>query len=439
MKASKFNVFFEHDGYKIGYNGYNDSFMILEPMLYEMYDASYKSKSFNELYEVHPDFYNSLIENGFLVDDHIDEVERVKEASYKIDNDPSKFELHINPTMNCNFKCWYCYETHIKDSKMDAATIQNTEKFISRVLAEQTGLKEFMLGWFGGEPMLYFDKVIVPILKYANEVCREHNVSFSSHMTSNGLLITEDKIATCKNYGLRFFQITLDGNRERHDKVRFISEGKGSYDKIVENIKTLTRNGLTVVVRVNISPETLPGVDDIAEDFLELSVEAKEFIRFDLHKVWQIKEDIDDEINNKRIYFRQLGFKVSSGTHETVVNSCYGDHRNHATLNYNGEVFKCTARDFTNANSEGILNNDGKIIWGSKYEKRLSIKFKNKPCLECSILPLCGGGCTQQALEHEGIDYCVNDFDENKKLQLVKNKFFELLEESPALPISETA
>ncbi len=428
MKASKFNLFFPHDGFFVGYNGYTDAFIILEPMLYEMYDASRRS-TFDELQEVHGDFYNNLLQNGFVVEDMVDEVDRVKQASLKIDNDLSKFELHINPTMNCNFKCWYCYETHIKDSKMDAATIEHTKKFISGVLQGQNGLNEFSLGWFGGEPLLYFDKVMVPILKYAYEACKEKNVAFNSHMTSNGLLINDHAIEICKQYNLSFFQITLDGNRERHDKVRFISEGKGSYDKIVANMKKLAENGLTVIARINISPETLAGLDDILEDFSDLGEEARRFIRFDLHKVWQIEVDIDDEINDKRIHFREGGFKVTSGTHETVVNSCYGDHRNHATLNYNGEVFKCTARDFTKANSEGVLNDKGEIIWGEKYEKRLNSKFKNKPCLECAILPMCGGGCTQQALEHEGVDYCVNDFDENKKLQLVKNKFFEFLEE----------
>jgi uncharacterized protein len=429
MKASQFNLFFPHDGFHVGYNGYTDAFIILEPMLYDMYDASKRSNSFEELKEVHSDFYNNLVENGFVVEETIDEVDRVKQASIKIDNDLSRFELHINPTMNCNFKCWYCYETHIKDSKMDTNTIEHTKKFISRVLETQTGLKEFSLGWFGGEPLLYFKKVMVPILQYAYPACIERNVSFSSHMTSNGLLIDDEVIELCKEYNLHFFQITLDGNRERHDKVRFISEGKGSYDRIVANMKKLAENGLTVVARINISPETLFGVDDVLLDFSDLSAEVKKFIRFDLHKVWQIEEDIDDAINDKRIYFRSHGFKVTSGTHETVVNSCYGDHRNHATLNYNGEVFKCTARDFTHANSEGVLNENGEIIWGPKYEKRLNSKFKNKPCLECAILPICGGGCTQQALENEGRDYCVNDFDENKKLQLVKNKFFEFLEE----------
>jgi uncharacterized protein len=41
---------------------------------------------------------------------------------------------------------------------------------------------------------------------------------------------------------------------------------------------------------------------------------------------------------------------------------------------------------------------------------------------------MCGGGCTQQAIEHEGVDYCIYDFDINKKMDVVKNKFFEVLE-----------
>ncbi len=425
-----FNLFFPHDNHHVGYNSFSNEFILLEPMLFEMYEASSKMKNFDELSEVHPDFYEHLKTSGFIVDELVDEVNVVKELSFLIDNDETQFELHINPTMNCNFKCWYCYETHIKDSKMDEETIIKTEKFISTIFETKNELKTFSLSWFGGEPLLYFNKVMTPILKSTYELAKNKNIQFSSGMTTNGLLVNQNVIDVCKEYGLHFFQITLDGNRERHDKVRFISEGRGSYDAIVANIIDLVTNQLTVVIRINISVETLEGVNDIASDFYHLTNEQKRFIKFDLHKVWQVDVDIDDEINERRLFFREKGYIVVSGTQDTVQNSCYGDHKNHATLNYNGEAFKCTARDFTTKNSEGVLNEFGSIDWNEKYEKRLNSKFKNKPCLECAILPMCGGGCSQQALEHEGVDYCVNDFDENKKLQLVKNKFFEILVES---------
>jgi uncharacterized protein len=414
----------------VGFNSYTTEYIILEQMLYEMYDACFKQKSFEELTEVHPEFYDFLYEKGFLVDETLDELQRVKDYSHQIDNDETLYELHINPTMNCNFKCWYCYETHIKDSKMSQETITNTVKYVENIFHEKKQLKRFSLGWFGGEPLLYYKKVVLPILSSVHALSLKHGVMFSSAMTTNGLLIDEEVIETAKQYGLNFFQITLDGNRERHNKVRFISEERGSYDQIVSNIVSLARAGLDVLIRINCSAETFDGIKEIAADFLHVENETRQFIKFDFHAVWQEDQDIADVLFETRLYFRQMGFTVQSGSLNSVKDSCYGDHKNHATINYNGEVFKCTARDFTKANSEGLLDANGSISWNAKLEKRLHIKFQNKPCLECAILPICGGGCTQQALEHEGVDYCVNDFDEDKKRKIVINKFLETLEAS---------
>lgn len=75
-----------------------------------------------------------------------------------------------------------------------------------------------------------------------------------------------------------------------------------------------------------------------------------------------------------------------------------------------------------------MLTDDGIILWNERYEKRLSSKFKNPPCMECRVLPICGGGCTQVALENEGIDYCVMNFDEDAKTELIKNKFRVILQ-----------
>jgi uncharacterized protein len=269
------------------------------------------------------------------------------------------------------------------------------------------------------------------LLEKAYEICRQKEIFFSSSMTTNGLLINQETIDSAKRYNLSFFQITLDGDRDRHDKVRFISEGRGSYDAIVANIKLIIRNGLRVLVRINCSPETIPGLMNIIADFEELTEFERNFISFDIHKVWQQTSQIDgDALNDMRWYYREKGFQVSTASYDTVVNSCYGDHRNHATLNYNGEVFKCTARDFTKANSEGLLMEDGSIEWSHKYEHRLNSKFKNKPCLECPIMPICNGGCTQQAIEHEGVDYCVHEFDDNNKRQVVIDRFLEVLLEA---------
>ena len=61
----------------------------------------------------------------------------------------------------------------------------------------------------------------------------------------------------------------------------------------------------------------------------------------------------------------------------------------------------------------------GKIIWNEQYKKRLSVRYTNKPCKECFIYPVCGGGCSQKAMDNYNMNYCVNDFDDEKKKQIV--------------------
>lgn len=67
---------------------------------------------------------------------------------------------------------------------------------------------------------------------------------------------------------------------------------------------------------------------------------------------------------------------------------------------------------------EGTILESGEIEWSKTHQMRMDIKLKNKPCLDCSILPICGGGCRQVGLEKRE-SYCLYDFDERKKKQVV--------------------
>lgn len=426
MKTSQFNSFFFYEGKTIGYNSFTNEFILLESELYDLFVASKNENGWEELKEIHNDFYDFLVEKGFIITDDVNEIEKVKKLVHEIDIENEElYELTINPTMNCNFKCWYCYETHIKASKMNQDTINNIITFVNNILVEKKKLKEFHLQWFGGEPLLYFNSTVLPLLKGIYPKMIEHNISFSSGFTTNGLLINQEMLDICKNLGVSHFQITLDGHRERHNKVRFISKERGSYDEILNNIKLSVINEIPTSARINVSEETLENLTKILDDFTDLEDTPKEYLNFSFHEVWQEEKDITADIQNIVNLFRENGFNTfyKGMNLDTVRSSCYADKKNQATINYNGEVFKCTARDFESKSREGILNNIGIIEWNEKYENRMNSKFKNPPCLQCKILPICNGGCSQQALEHNGKEYCIHDFDENKKLDIIKDKF----------------
>lgn len=426
MKYSLFNSFFNYEDKKIGYNAFANDFTILDPELYEILQAAVRENNLKELNKIHPEFYSHLIEKGFLIKADEDEIGKVKQLSKKVDfGNETSYQLTINPTMNCNFKCWYCYETHIKASKMTNETLISVVKLVENIFNEATKLRTFHLSWFGGEPLLYFDKAVKPILQNIYPKMKERKINFSSGFTTNGLLINQKMLDTCRIYGVSFFQITLDGHRERHNQVRCVSKEKGSYDEIVSNIHLCLKNKFKVSVRLNISEETIEKLHLIIDDFNILNDEDKKYLNFSFHEVWQEQKDINSDVQEIVNLFRAQGFNsIYKGVNlDTVLNSCYADKNNHATINYNGEVFKCTARDFKSDSKEGVLNEDGKILWNEKYEKRMNSKFKNPPCLSCKILPICNGGCSQQAMENEDREYCIHNFDENKKIEIIKDKF----------------
>ncbi|MEC5395251.1 radical SAM/SPASM domain-containing protein [Bergeyella sp. RCAD1439] len=431
MKSSYYNIFFKKEDKFIGYNTVTDKYIVLEPLLYELFEASIFEKNITQLKDIHETFYDVLFKNGFIVSTDKNELDEIKKISDSTDFNDEYFMLTINSTMNCNFKCWYCYETHIKDSRLDEIVSKKIILFIKNLLDNKTKIKNLNIQWFGGEPLLYFNKSILPILGEIDSICKKREVILSNGFTTNGLLITQKILNDCKKYLVDHFQITLDGHRDRHNKVRNISKTKGSYDEIVENIKLCVKNEFNVTVRINISEETVNDLLQIINDFKDLSSVEKSYIIFSFHEVWQEEKDLTFDISNFVEEFRNNKFKCVSKSDNLagIYNSCYADKANQAVINYNGDVYKCTARDFKKEDKEGILSDSGEIVWNEKLTKRLyETRFKNKPCLECKILPLCNGGCSQHRIENENNDYCMFNFDENQKIEIVKERFKSKLE-----------
>lgn len=442
MKFSQFNSIRPHQGKFALYNSLTQQVIFIVPELEELLKAALH-EGIDNLEEFHPTFYHYLREQEFIVPDSDDEVEKVKEISRRIDENPEEFLLTINPTMNCNFKCWYCYETHIKQSRLNTDIITRIQHFIEKTSGRES-LKTFSLSFFGGEPLLHFSKTVIPLIDHFTETCRGKSIDFSISFTTNGYLIKQEFIDYFAERKIKpAFQITLDGYREDHDKVRFVSANEGSYDEIIKNIRLLIQNRFYVRLRVNYTDKNIAESHRIADEFQDISHEIRDgYLFFDFHRVWQNSSEgnINDVVNENMDSIRDNGFRVQGKyVPNNVLESCYADKRNSAVINYNGDIYKCTARDFTQANRAGYIDEQGELIWENDYlETRMGAKFKNRPCLTCRILPLCNGGCSQHALEHIGEDYCIYNGDEGEKDEVVKAKIEEILRniDETASPVS---
>ena len=235
MKYSQFNSILPYEDKYILHNTFTNHAIVLDPLLKDLIEAA-KHEGVDGLNEVHPALYDALCKQDFLIDIATDEVEKVKKVRDAVDFAEDAYHLTINPTMNCNFKCWYCYETHIKASRMNEEISDRVNRFLSTQFEQNQKLQHFVLSWFGGEPLLYYDDIVLPIIQHFNKVAGERKIDTAINFTSNGFLITDEMVQSFKDNKVNSLQITLDGYGPEHDKVRFVSKTRGSYEKIIENI-----------------------------------------------------------------------------------------------------------------------------------------------------------------------------------------------------------
>ncbi len=368
-------------------------------------------------------FIKVLKEKGFLVDDQEDEYTKVVTMFKKSYNRDSVFKLTINPTLKCNFRCWYCYETHNNSSTMTNQTLNRVKKSIRNLSEKYNSLE---LSFFGGEPFLKFSEIVKPLIDYTHIIYTSKGLDYQVTFTTNGYLINSHIIETLKKYNIGISQITLDGGPETHNKTRVSAIGD-SFAQIVANIKSMATCGLPVLIRINVTKDNIQSAYKIPDYFRDLSDIEKKQLHILIQQVWQdVHNDILDEIWEVYTKFLEIGIKPWPRKFNFYQTICYADHRHSAVINYDGKIHKCTAIDFETKTPDGTLDEYGLFDIDYAFQRRIKQRLDNHLCLSCRILPVCNGGCSKNVDQASIRDYCLHPTNEDKD-NVVKNIIREKL------------
>lgn len=431
MKKSRYNFLRQVGAQSVLYNAMTESVTILDPTVAQLY----QDKSVNEIQGLHPDFYDHLCNNGYIVSDDTDELQTQIQQWDSDDNDQRKFSLSVNPTLNCNMDCWYCYEKHDGDLNMKEPVFSNIMKLIVNKLSDKQ-LKTFHLGFFGGEPLLNFNRIAKKLIDFTTDTAKEHGTPITLSFVTNGYLLSEEILTYLHEVGHpTTFQITLDGGENIHDYIRHTKAGDKTYQRILKNAsRILEYPNMNLVLRCNFTAESLNSFMDVATDISEWVNNPKMDIgrlSVDLHQVWQdyaesYPIDIDAVEQEVRNAFTASDLPLSI-TRKARRYRCYAERNNNVLVNYNGDLFRCTARDFTRANREGVLNDQGMLVWNERSSNRNAVKWNNTTCNACDIYPLCGGACSQNKLESKRISGCDYGYTQQDKDEIITARIEWLL------------
>ena len=220
------------------------------------YIADEIREAYDELYEL------KKAGQLFAQDDYIDV------SRYIPVNAPVK-ALCLHVAHDCNLRCKYCFaSTGDFGQGRKIMPPEIAKKAIDFVIARSGVRHNIEVDFFGGEPLMAWDTVTQTV-DYARSLEEKYNKKFRFTITTNGLLLDEDKRKYI-NENMDNCVLSLDGRREVNDEFRKTVAGTGSYDTIVPKFKALVDErdpNLDYYARGTFTSHNL----DFAEDVLSIA------------------------------------------------------------------------------------------------------------------------------------------------------------------------
>ncbi|MBT3233636.1 MAG: radical SAM protein [Calditrichaeota bacterium] len=315
---------------------------------------------------------------------------------------PLKY-LFWESTLRCNLSCLHCGSDCVRDSstepdEIEAETIKRELKSIS----EKYDPRSITFAIIGGEPLVRPD--IINVGAYAAEL------RYNWGITTNAMLLNEEKIKELKVAGLNTISVSLDGLEEEHNKLRNHSS---SYNVVINNLKLLLDDRfyskmdvICCVSKVNINK-----LDLLINKLIDLRVPALRFVPIFSHgrasEHPELTLDGDDYLKLFKLiaHYResQKDITINLGEEgywgpqwECVIRDRF--HYCSAGISvgsilYNGDVMGCpsSSRNFIEGNIKGTSFLD---LWETKFHRYRQGKKElfNSVCKDCQHWELCEGG-----------------------------------------------
>ncbi len=301
---------------------------------------------------------------------------------------------------------------------------------------------------FGGEPLLKSNyDIVCRVLKFAREIgIPVKIITNGTNIDTYADLLSEYKDMIC-------IQVTLDGNKEIHDKRRIRADGSGTFDAICDGINKVLDLGIQLNLRINIDRENIEGIGDLKALFDERKwTDNKLFVPYG-SPVQCFGEEGSNILKESEMldYLMKNGLYGTEGAllHHIVatatgfVTAFFGNDEGmkiwkttycEATSGSNfcfapdGTIATCLTYIGKGDHYIGTFDEDGVHINEDNYKLWVNRNpFQMDKCKDCKYVLMCGGGCPVAALERNKKIDCVvcNDIENTFKVYInyIKDKF----------------
>jgi len=209
--------------------------------------------------------WDELCRIGFLANQK-QKSKRIMERNY--DMPIPNFTFHL--AHDCDLRCKYCYaEDGTYSGPRGLMTKPVAEKALDLLFSQNS--ETLGISFFGGEPLLNYE-----LLKWIVSEAEKRAAAQKKYMqyivSTNGTLLTGEVVKYLEEHNINI-AISLDGPPEIHDRLRPNAFGKGSYDKIYNNIKPLIENNKSFSARATFCGDEIV-LAKVVKHFSDLGIKS---------------------------------------------------------------------------------------------------------------------------------------------------------------------
>ena len=365
----------------------DDGFLLYQTMTGEMIHMTKDEWDHKETGRLH----DELIKRLFYVQEDFDEcdyTDQIQALAHGMLTDKKIItDFVVFTTMDCNARCFYCYELGRPRPSMSEKVARDTADYIKRV----SGGEKVNIQWFGGEPLLNSRAIDL----ITDELSRT-GTSFRSTMITNGWLFDEALVIRAKeHWHLEKVQISLDGTEETYNRAKaYLDRSESGFLRVMGNIGTLLDQGIRVQIRLNMNDknadEMLILAKQLHDRFSEksgLNVYPAVLMSFSGREVGLSESEKNTVDNYRKLSEKllELGLrKEKKLMSKLFLNSCMADDDSAVTILPDGRIGKCE-----HESEDRLIGSIYTDTIDQNMVEAWRERLRTPACESCVIYPIC--------------------------------------------------
>lgn len=233
----------------------------------------------SEIYHIDPsELIKELHEKRFLIEESENEKDMLLEYIEAVRNknkNPKISKVTFLVSAKCNLACKGCYHYFydFKSSDMNAGFARQILEDLYPYL-KKNKIPELLISFLGYEPFLNFE-TLRSIYDRACIMSEEYDIKTLFQIFTNAFDLSENIYDWIERDNSRLsIKISLDGIKKDNDKRRVDLFGKGTYDRVIENLKRIIMTGVECGVLIVLSKLNFADIEKFVDEMAEIGVKS---------------------------------------------------------------------------------------------------------------------------------------------------------------------